>query len=328
MQPLISVVICSYNRADTLRGALQSLICQETDGQFSYEIVVIDDGSTDGTRGVVNEIASCSQVPVKYVCEEGYGITHARNRGVSESRGEWIAWFDDDQLAEPDWLNQLFAVAYRRGSDWVGSDRVLSLLAESIIPLNKVTRSLLGEIRYRKETNLCSRKFLPTTGNMLIKRSVHDSVGSFDTSMVRGGEDRDLASRVWAQGFKCWSAPKAVVYHLIPPQRLTVEYFRWVTFRGGRNLAYIDNKQWGRAKTLLACVAKIGQALLIHVPLLFWAYLLRDQAEMFGRKCKIWSVVAYVRETLVLVAPRLFPQKRFFAALEFRKERTSFPKHH
>ncbi len=323
---MISVVICTYNRAEMLRGALLSLICQETLGQFSYEIVVIDDGSTDGTRGVVNEIATRSQVVVRYVLEAGHGIARTRNRGISESRGEWIAWFDDDQLAEPDWLSQFFAVASRTGVDWVGSDRVLSLLAESIIPLNKVTRSLLGEIRYHKETYLCSHKFLPTTGNMLIKRSVLDSVGLFDTSMVRGGEDRDLACRIWAQGFKCWSAPKAVVHHLVPAYRLSAEYFRWVSFRGGRNLAYIDNKQWGWRKTLLVAVSKIGVALLHNVPLLFWAFIVRDRADMFGRKCLLWVAVAYSRETFFLFAPRLFPQKRFFSALEFRKERTSFTK--
>jgi glycosyltransferase involved in cell wall biosynthesis len=327
MQPMISVVICTYNRADTLRRALQSLICQETDGQFSYEILVIDDGSSDGTRAVVSEIASRSQVPVRYVCEEGYGIAQARNRCVSESRGEWIAWCDDDQLAEPDWLNQLFAVACRTGADVVGSDRVLSLPDEPVVPLNRVTRVVLGESIYHRESRLFSYQSLPTTGNMLIRRSVLDSVGSFDTSMVYSGEDSDLARRVLAHGFTAWSAPKAVVHHLIPPSRLSAEYFGWVSFRVGRNLAYIDNKEWGRAKTVLACVARIGQALLVNVPLLLWAYLLRDQAEMSGRRCLIWRAVAYARETLVLVAPRLFPQNGFFAALEFRKQAVSFPRH-
>ena len=130
---------------------------------------------------------------------------------------------------------------------------------------------------------------------MLIKRSVIDSIGWFDRSMVRGGSDHDLARRVWQQGFKVWSASKAVVHHLIAPYRLSVEYFRWVSFRVGENFASIDNKQWGRGKTLLACVARIGQALLVNMPLLVWAYLSNDRTEFLGRKCLIWRAIAYTR---------------------------------
>jgi glycosyltransferase involved in cell wall biosynthesis len=326
MPPLISVVICSYNRADILRAALQSLTRQKTDAQFSYEILVIDNGSSDDTRAVVSEIASCSQFPVRYVWEERSVVAHARNRGVIESRGEWLAWFDDDQLAELDWLNQLFAVACRTGADMVASDRVLSLPNEPVVPLNRFTRALLGEVTQHKESRIFSRRGLPTTGNMLIRRSVFDSVGSFDTSEIYGAEDRDLTRRAWVNGFTAWSAPKAVVHHLIPPFRLSAQYFSWASLRLGRNMANGDNKRCGLVKTVLTCVARIGQALLVHLSLLLWAYLLRDQAEMIGRRYQILVAVAYARQTLFLVAPGLFQQKDFFAALEFRKEGTSFPR--
>ena len=99
-----------------------------------------------------------------------------------------------------------------------------------------------------------------------------------------------------------------------------------ISLRVGENFACIDNRQLGRRKTLLLCVARIGQALLVNMPLLVWAYLLGDRAGILGRKCLLWRAVAYTRGTLFLLAPRLFPQKGFFAALEFRKERKSFTK--
>jgi len=319
----ISVIVCTYNRANILQRALESLICQETDGKFCYEILVVDDASTDGTSRIVEQIQNRSSVPVRYVCEKGYGIAHARNRGVRECRGEWIAFTDDDQLAEPNWLKELFEVATKTGAYCVGGNRLLLLQVEPDIPIGRITRAILGEEIHSKKSQVYRNKFLPGTENLLIKRSVFDSIGGFDNLLLRGGEDYDLILRVRAAGFPIWSAPKAVVYHLIPPYRLSVEYLRWASLRMGSVRPYIDNKHWGKGKTLLACVARIGQALLINLPRLLLAYVLGDKADVLGRKCLLLRAEGYTRQTLFLIAPRLFPQKRFFAGLEFRKERIS-----
>ena len=322
--PDISVVVCTYNRAEMLRGALESVVCQETDGKFSYEIIVIDDASTDGTSSVVKKVSRRSPIPIRYVCEEGHGIAQARNRGIKESCSKWVAFFDDDQLAEPHWLKELFMVASKTGAYCVGGTRLLSLPAEQVIPLTQVTRSILGEEIRCKEAQVYSRRFLPGTGNILIKRSIFNSIGEFDPSMIWGEEDLDLIRRIRAAAFPIWSAPKAVVYHLIPPYRVSVEYLKLVSYRWGSSFACVDYKEGGRTKLVLLCVARIGQALLVNIPLLFWAYLFGDDAEVLGRKCLLWRAVSYTRETLYLLAPRVFPQEGFFARLEFRKERTSF----
>jgi len=85
--PLVSVVVPTYNRHEMLRNALRSLVLQETDDDFSYEVVVIDNGSTEPTRAVVEEIAASSSVAVRYVREEVPGYPEALNRGVKEARG-------------------------------------------------------------------------------------------------------------------------------------------------------------------------------------------------------------------------------------------------
>ncbi len=95
----ISVNLCTLNRAKLLQGVLESLTDQETFEKFSYEVIVVDNGSIDETECVVRGAASASRVPVRYFREEARGIPQARNRGIKESRGEWIAFFDDDQLA-------------------------------------------------------------------------------------------------------------------------------------------------------------------------------------------------------------------------------------
>jgi glycosyltransferase involved in cell wall biosynthesis len=318
----ISVVVPTYNNAEMLSGALASLICQETDGQFSYEILVIDNGSSDGTRAVVSEIASYSQVPVRYVCEEGHGIAHARNRGVSESRGKWIAWFDDDQLADNDWLKSLLAFAMQMGADCVAGTRLLDLPLEQPSPLGLVCRGLLGEDNHHEAPAICRGKAIPGFGYILMARTVFDSIGLFDTSMLWSGEDTDILLRARAAGFDLWATPNAVVHHVILPHCVEPIFLRWVSLRCACVLAQIDCKRRGPGGTLLLCVARIGQALLVNMPRLLLAYVKRDKAEILDRKCLVLRAIGYTRKTLFLIAPRVFTQERFFARLEFRKKRT------
>jgi glycosyltransferase involved in cell wall biosynthesis len=309
-----------------LREALESLICQETDGKLSYEIVVIDDGSTDGTSGVVKEVATPSQVPVRYVHKEGRGIADARNRGIAEARGKWIAFFDDDQLAERDWLKNLLCIALQTRADCVGGTILLDLPQEQLARLGSVCRSMLGEQTYYETPTRCRGKIVPPTGNLLMARGVFDSIGLFDTSMLYGGEDIDVVARAQAAGFDTWIGPDAVVHHVIPPYRLERAYFRWVSLRWGNQFALMDCKHLGRGQMLLLCIARIGQAMLVNVPCLLIACLKRDETEALDRKCLLWRAVGYTRKTLFLLAPRLFPQGRFFGRVEFRKERETFSK--
>ena len=112
---LISVIVPTYNRCEMLADALASLFRQETNGEFSYEIVVVDNASTDATKAVVQQAAAEAPAPVRYVHHDVPGDAPPRNRGIAEARGTWIAFFDDDQLAAPDWLLQLLRRRGRRG---------------------------------------------------------------------------------------------------------------------------------------------------------------------------------------------------------------------
>lgn len=123
----ISVVICTYNNALMLRGALDSVISQQTNGMFSYEVVVINDGSTDETNTVVDEVTARASVPVRRVNISGGGYTEAMNTGVREARGRFIAFCDDDELPEPKWLKELFTVVRETGDQVVGGPCILAM---------------------------------------------------------------------------------------------------------------------------------------------------------------------------------------------------------
>ena len=172
----------------------------------------------------------------------------------------------------------------------------------------------------------CTLKTVPSTGNALVKKTVFDIVGNFDSTMEYSGEDTDFFCRVLRAGFKIWFTPKAKIYHIVPSYRLKDDYFLWTSSRLGCNLARKDYMERGCTCLFLLCIARLGQALLINLPLMCLGYLKRYDGETLSRKCLLWKGVGYTRKTLFLIAPRLFQQERFFNRLEFRNEREIFPK--
>jgi len=162
----------------------------------------------------------------------------------------------------------------------------------------------------------------------MIKRSVFNTFALFDKSMKSGGSDLDYFRKLRRGGIEPWFVPGAVVHHVIPAYRVSEEYLTWRSTLTGTNLARIDYRDWGLAKTILACIARIGQAFLINIPLMCWSQISCDDADKLTRKCLLWRAAGFTAQTLYLVSPRLFPQERFLAGLEFRKERAFFSRDH
>lgn len=322
---LLSVVICSYNRADSLRTAARTVIAQEAGPDFDYELVVIDDHSTDHTRALVEELAR-DNARVRYALNNvAKGIAGARNSGVHAARGNWVVFFDDDQLADPGWLRELIAVARAHDAKIVGGGRRLDLDAATLQRMGPVVRSLLGENLYEGPPVLMQGKELPTTGNLLISKEVFERVGDFDISLtLNSGEDAELIGRARAAGFGVWTAPKAVVAHMIPEYRTREAYFLWVSRRWGVQFAQIDVKRRGRVVGLALATARAAQAIALRWPQFFRAKWRGDAAAVMDMRCYLWRTEAYVRKAIYLAWPAMFPQHRFLDYLEFRNERQLF----
>lgn len=319
--PQITIVLCTYNGAETLGAALTCMIRQETDGMFDVDLLVVDDGSTDGTKDVVAEVMARSPVRVRCISTEGRGVSHARNRGVAESRGEWIAFFDQDQLAESHWLRELYVTALSTGAAVVEGPRDLALPQEQLSKLSSVCRRTLGERIGGPEPHKTYGRTCSCTGNALISRKVFDVVGGFDESLLRGGEDWEFFRRVRGTGFDIWYAPRALVHHLISSERLTEMFFKRASLRVGIYFAHRDYTDWGLTRTVLAWIARIGQAVVIHAPLLLWAYITGNRKEVFGRKCYLLRFSAYTRRLLSFLAPSLFLRKNYFDQFDLRREK-------
>ncbi len=322
--PTVTIAIPTYNRAPHLAQTLEGMISQDTSGLFDYEILIINDGSTDDTDLVIKKFQQRATVPVRCIRDEGSGYTHALNVAVQEFRGEWIAFFDDDQLAGPDWLASLLKVAQEQAALMVGGPVVLEIPDHILATLGPVCRDIFGESPdVREPEKYAQNPPLPSGGNRLVHRSVFKKIGTFDEDMLTGGCDRDFLLRaVNAEIPMAW-APEAVARHVISTGRITYHHIKWYSLQWGCSFAYTDRKHRGMPFVVAACVGRIGQAILINLPRLTLSIVRGDRAGKLERQALLWRAVGYFRKTLQMLAPSVLSQDVFFSQVEFRRVRKS-----
>jgi glycosyltransferase involved in cell wall biosynthesis len=208
---MISVVICTYNRAESLRRTLSSVAKMEVPSDLSWEVIVVDNNSTDATRAVVEEFVKASSLPVRYVFEPRQGLSHARNTGVATAKGEIIAFIDDDVFASTDWLGNIWQEFQSDDELGVLGGRV-ELANPQDLPLMVIT----------DKTRRVIRSYLDASGRIgccwALRRSVLASVGPFDTLLGAGGrfasaEDIEYVYRICKAGWKILYAPSVLALH-------------------------------------------------------------------------------------------------------------------
>jgi len=307
----ITIVVTTRNRAQMLRKALESLTNLITEEKFSYEILVVDDGSTDDTAKVVKDISNKnSKISIRWIYQEASGAGVARNKGIELSQGEWLLFFDDDQLAEPDWLAELYKTAQKSGAMVVGGPRHLALPDSPPLELGPKSRRILGEQRFIRHP----LKDWIFTGNIIVHRSLFPQLGGFDNTFFPS-TDRDFAGRVAAAGFPISYAPRAVVYHVIPESRIQRAYLRGICLRYGNTSARIYLKYDGPLKLAILNCWRIGVAVTRDALLLLVAKIVGDQPMLLDSWCGIWYSLGFVRTSLFLLSPDSFPQTDFFNKL-------------
>ena len=238
----ISIVICTANRAHELRDTLASLAGVVWGG--SAELLVVDNGSTDGTRGVVNEAARAYPFPIRYLYEPGDGKYAALNSGITAAHGRIIAATDDDARFERDWLERAAAGLSRYDCEFVGG-RVLPLwLApkpEWLAETNGLHTKVIALLDHGSNPREFGRGGIswPLGVNVAYRREVFERVGLFDSRLGRkAGTLRNQAQREWhlrarALGVRGFYLPDMVVHHLVAPERLRKQYFRrWLYWHG------------------------------------------------------------------------------------------------
>lgn len=306
--PDVSVVVCTFNRAGMLADALASLADLKTANSFTYEIVVIDNASTDNTPTVIAAAAAASSHPVRYVREDRKGIVPARNRGIREARGKYIAFFDDDQLATPNWLHALLRTAEERGAGCVGGPVRLKLPDGCERKLRPICRMLLGEADWSTVPAKYDNKRCPGAGNMLLERAWLDRIGGFDEAFNVRGEDTDLFLRLFAAGCEAWYAPDAVVLHVMTPQRLEDAYvLRLADWMGG-SVAEKEFRVTSRRSFVWRWSLKQLRRFAVEMPRYALARLTGNPEAILDELGRCTIASGYARRGAELLRPKPSPQ--------------------
>lgn len=208
----LSLVICTFNRCWSLRKTLDSLIKMEVPAGISWELILVDNNSTDDTRAVIADFIRTSGLKVQYIFERKQGLSHARNAGVNAAGGEIIAFTDDDVCPQPDWLT----VIWREFSQ----DPGLQVLTGAVELFNPADLAIT--VRRHKERvafQTLSDSFNLMVGcNCAFRHGLIDRIGNFDVNFGAGSqfysaEDSDFFFRAWRSGAKLVYEPSLLVFH-------------------------------------------------------------------------------------------------------------------
>jgi GT2 family glycosyltransferase len=197
--PRVSVVVCTYNGERTIRDTLEALARLDYP---DYEVIVVNDGSTDGTESLVREY------DVRLISTENQGLSCARNVGLEAATGTIVAYTDDDAYPDPQWLKYL-ARAFSR-SDHVGIGGPNIMPPEDGPIAECVANSPGGP----SHVLLCDEEAEHIPGcNMAFRRSALRAVGGFDPQFRTAGDDVDICWRLQQQGWTLGFHPAALVWH-------------------------------------------------------------------------------------------------------------------
>jgi glycosyltransferase involved in cell wall biosynthesis len=231
--PVVSVVVSTYNRADMLGGALASVLAQGASTP-PFEVLVVDNNSTDGTAQIIREAAARDH-RVRGLFEPRQGLSHARNAGIAAARGRIVTFTDDDVRAEADWI----AAIVRAFEEWPD----VAFVGGKVLPdwptapppwLTRDHWAPLALADYgERQIRVSPDQAICLVGaNLSVRRDVFDRVGLFEADLqrVKDGigscEDHEFQLRCHRAGVVGLYDPRIVIHADVQPNRLERDYHR------------------------------------------------------------------------------------------------------
>jgi glucosyl-dolichyl phosphate glucuronosyltransferase len=253
---IISVIICTYNRAASLRCTLESCCALSVPDDASWELLVVDNNSTDATQEVCAAFAS--RLPLRTIMEPRQGKSHALNRGIREANGALLLFTDDDVDLAPNWLSAYHAAASRHSGATFFGGRVLPrwdvppprwvvenqdwLLINVHVDRGDAEMGITelmdaDEPPFFVGANLAIRSTVFLADKLFFKEALGPSGGDLDAVINGRGEEIELEERLLAGGHGGVYVPDAVVYHRHAAHRQTERYVRKYYFGAGLTTA-------------------------------------------------------------------------------------------
>lgn len=242
--PQISVIVCTYNRATSLRRTLATLAEQGDPPNASWELIVVDNNSTDKTRAVVEEFAeSISVVPCLYLFEKRQGKSYALNTGIAAARGKILAFTDDDVIVDRGWLRGLSEAFSRFDCIGVGGRIVPLWEEEKPVWLRESGpyKLMFTFPEYNLGMSSIRADVSPAGANMAFRKEAFVNYGFFRTNLgpfgttVIPNEDTEFCKRLISAGETIIYCPDASVSHPVEPGRTRKSAFMFFYYQYGKS---------------------------------------------------------------------------------------------
>jgi glycosyltransferase involved in cell wall biosynthesis len=308
----VTVVLSTFNRARLLGPAVERLLdqCPTT----PFELVVVDNNSTDDTRAVVQQHISTAGGRLRYVFQGRQGLSHARNAGILAARADIVAFTDDDVRVGDDWVEVIKAAFDRHPDvDCLGG-RTLPVWPspppEWLTRLHWVGPLALQDYGDDPFIVEAQRALCLAGANFAFRKRVFGRIGMFSPDFPRS-QDTELMIRFWLSGARALYVPKMLAYAAVQPERLSKAYHRQWHFNVGRCNARMAFEERTTSKGgLRAGVPRVQRVL--GVPLfavrqlgsecaqwlLHWAG--RRRAEAFWHEVQARAILGYMRESAAI----------------------------
>ena len=293
-EPLASVVVCVYNRPQQVITCLESLLRSDYP---NFEIIVVDDGSTDETPQVVADFAAkCSQPPIRVVRHPtNRGLCAARNTGIAAAGGQIILYTDSDCTVDPQWIGRIVEA--------FGDERVAAAsgLVVDVPPRNPAEWAAAGNTRLSGSS--LARRLVGN--NMAIRRVIADAF-PFDESIRLYADEEDLARRLVSGGHHIAFVRDAIVYHDHP---MTLRKYLRQAWLQGQGSAYYWRKHgiWIGRDLIFLVLALLSLPLVLIRAELGWLaagfFALHTLAHLYNErflKGKSWIRAIYVLPVVLL----------------------------
>jgi len=288
----ISVIICSYNRADYIIEAIESLY-QQTLLKDQFEVLVVDNNSIDNTGELVMAYKrEHHDFHLTYLTEQRQGASFARNTGAAFAKAALLCFMDDDAVAEKDYLERIVAF-FETHTDATG-------LGGRIIPryvpaepqwMSHFVSSMVGNFDYSKDAREFEKGKYPLESNMIVVKEDFETIGGFNTALPGvkgtlriGGEGKDFFFRLQALGKKIYYDPNVIVHHVVEVKKLTPHYLYRVASGYGRGERVRTKaiSQTAYYKKVAEYIFKLGASAVIGT---FYA--------IKGKPAKTWPVIQF-----------------------------------
>ncbi len=232
-QIAVSVVVCTYNRQKYIGDNLLHLK-QQSISPECYEVLVINNNSTDNTAGICQDFINENKLShFHYFNETHQGHTYARNRGIKEAKGRLIAFIDDDAMVDVDYVKNIIAFFDDHAETMAIGGKIVPIYeGEPPQWMSVYLLPLVAALDMGATAKPFKGTKFPIGANMAFRESVFEKYGLFDVNLGRrgtgleGGDEKELVYRLKKDRASVYYVPEVLVRHVIPEKRLQMDYIK------------------------------------------------------------------------------------------------------